>query len=81
MASLSARLASRGKSSEIWIPGTAVEIGLNELCGFGSHVSIWLGPPSRKSKMQDWALFFVDGLFVGVASDVFVAGSLAVKRR
>ena len=31
-------------------------MGLNELLGLGSHMSIWLGPPSSHNRMQAWAL-------------------------
>src|ERR1041384_1190372 len=55
--------AMRGKSSQIWMPGTLVEIGRNsprisegEL-GFRSKESMWEGPPGRKMLMIDlWEL-------------------------
>ena len=40
IASLSMCWATRGKISEIWMPSTLVEIGLNVLLGLGSQVSI-----------------------------------------
>src|SRR5436190_3040666 len=56
-ASLSIFFATRGSNSEIWMPGTLVEIGLKLLSpGLGSQVSTWLGPPSSQSRMQDCAL-------------------------
>ena len=48
--------AMRGSSSEIWMPGTLVEIGLKELFLLGSQVSTWLGPPFSQSKITDCAL-------------------------
>ena len=54
--SLSMRFAICGSSSETWMPATFVEIGLKAELGFGSHVSIWLGPPSSHNRMQDCAL-------------------------
>ena len=54
--SLSICWAMRGKSSEIWMPGTLVAIGLRLLFPLGSQVSIWLGPPSSQSRMHAWAL-------------------------
>ena len=39
MESLSMCFAMRGKSSEIWIPGTLVEMGLKLLLLFTSQVS------------------------------------------
>jgi len=56
MASLSIRVANCGNNSEIWMPGTLVPIALNAEFDFGSQVSIWLGPPSSHSRMQDCAL-------------------------
>ena len=44
------------------MPGTLVLIGLNSprifegASGFGSQMSMWLGPPCRKMKMTDLAL-------------------------
>ena len=52
--------ARRGKSSEIWIPGTRLGIALKAEFGLGSHVSIWLGPPSSQIRMQLWAFAPVD---------------------
>src|SRR6185436_7888666 len=44
--------ATRGRCSQIWIPRAAVSIALNgpfvSWPGFGSNVSMWLGPPSMK---------------------------------
>src|SRR6185436_1965341 len=44
--------AMRGRCSQIWIPRTAVSMALNgpfvSWPGFGSNVSMWLGPPSMK---------------------------------
>ena len=56
MDNLSMWRATWGKSSEIRIPATLVEIGLKLLLGLGSQVSIWPGPPSNMSRMQAWAL-------------------------
>src|SRR5437588_12089178 len=55
-ANLSMRLAIFGNSSEIWIPGTLVEIGLKLLFDLGSHVSMWLGPPSSQNRITALAL-------------------------
>src|SRR3954453_8302876 len=55
-ANLSIRFAIFGSSSEIWIPATLVEIGLKLLFAFGSHVSMWLGPPSSQKRMTAFAL-------------------------
>ena len=51
MDSLSICFAILGKISEIWIPGTLVEMGLKPLLPFTSPVSTWLTPPSSHSKM------------------------------
>src|SRR5215510_2770831 len=63
MANLSIILAMRGKSSQIWMPGTLVEIGLNSprtsigAFGLRSKLSIWEGPPGMKMLMTDlWEL-------------------------
>src|SRR6516165_2317173 len=62
MAYLSARRASRGRSSEIDMPGTLVAMGRNSprtvsgASGFMSHRSIWLGAPALKIRMTDRAL-------------------------
>src|SRR4051794_18169456 len=37
------------------MPGTLVEIGLKLLFDFGSHVSMWLGPPSSQNRMTEFA--------------------------
>src|ERR1044071_9933225 len=55
-ANLSIRLAIFGNSSEIWMPGTLVEIGLKLLLVFGSQVSTWLGPPSSQNRIPALAL-------------------------
>src|SRR5436190_316040 len=55
-ANLSMRLAIFGSSSEIWIPGTLVEIGLKLLFDLGSQVSMWLGPPSSQKRITALAL-------------------------
>ncbi len=52
------RLAIFGSSSEIRIPATFVEIGLKLLLGFGSQVSIWLGPPSSQNRITAFAFAF-----------------------
>src|ERR1043166_2904053 len=57
-ANLSMRFAIFGSNSEIWMPGTLVEIGLKLLLGFGSHVSMWLGPPSSQKRITALALPF-----------------------
>src|SRR6185436_7752964 len=57
-ANLSMRFAIFGSSSEIWMPGTLVEIGLKLLFVFGSQVSMWLGPPSSQKRITDLALPF-----------------------
>src|SRR5438874_2319554 len=41
------------------MPEMLVAIGLKPLLPFGSHVSIWLGPPSSQSRMHAWALALV----------------------
>ena len=56
--SLSMCLATLGRISEIWIPGTLVEMGLNPLLPLTSQVSRWLWPPNIQIMMQDWALAF-----------------------
>src|ERR1700682_4062857 len=53
---LSIFFAIFGSNSETWMPATLVEIGLKLLLGFGSQVSIWLGPPSSQNKMTEFAL-------------------------
>src|SRR5437867_11467551 len=55
-ANLSIRLAILGSSSEIWMPGTLVEIGLKLLFDLGSQVSMWLGPPSSQNRITAFAL-------------------------
>src|SRR6266852_7409318 len=57
-ANLSMRFAIFGSSSEIWIPATLVEIGLKLLFVLGSHVSMWLGPPSSQKRITALALPF-----------------------
>ena len=53
--------ASCGRCSQIWMPGTAVAIGLNSprisagASGFMSSESRWLRPPVRFTRMTDWA--------------------------
>src|SRR5690242_15491862 len=54
-ANLSMRFAIFGSSSETRIPATFVEIGLKLLFGFGSQVSMWLGPPSSQNRMTAFA--------------------------
>src|SRR6266852_8585737 len=55
-------LAKRGRCSLSWIPGTEVAIGLNSprtslgAAGFMSHISRWLGPPFKKTRIQESAL-------------------------
>ena len=56
------RFAIFGSSSEIWIPATFVEIGLKLLFVLGSHVSMWLGPPSSQKRITALALPFVGEL-------------------
>ena len=55
-ANLSMRFAIFGSSSETWMPGTLVEIGLKLLLVLGSQVSMWLGPPSSQNRMTAFAL-------------------------
>src|SRR6266581_2943210 len=57
-ANLSMRLAIFGSSSEIRMPATLVEIGLKLLFVLGSHVSMWLGPPSSQKRITALALPF-----------------------
>ena len=57
-ANLSMRFAIFGSSSEIRMPGTFVEIGLKLLLDLGSHVSMWLGPPSSQKRITALALPF-----------------------
>ncbi len=45
-----------GRSSEIRMPGTLVDMDRKLLLGLGSHVSIWAGPPSNQMRMQERAL-------------------------
>jgi hypothetical protein len=51
-------LASFGKCSQIWMPGTLVLIGLNSpasaVPGFMSQVSFWLGAPDIHKRMHDF---------------------------
>ena len=56
--SLSMCRATRGRISEIWMPGALVEMGLNPLLPLTSQVSRWLWPPKSQIMMQDWALAF-----------------------
>ena len=48
-----------GRCSEIWIPETFVDMGLNSpristgASGFISNISIWLDAPVRKTRMTD----------------------------
>ena len=57
----SIRLAILGISSEIWIPGTLVEIARNgppvEVPGLGSQVSSWLEAPANQSRMTRFCCF------------------------
>src|SRR6266700_3877396 len=59
--SLSICLASSGMTSLSEMPGTIDLIGLNSprtfegASGFGSQISMWLGPPWRKTRMTDLA--------------------------
>src|SRR5437868_12684683 len=62
------RFAIFGSSSEIWIPATLVEIGLKLLLGLGSHVSMWLGPPSSQNRITACALPF-NGDLAAVAAE------------
>src|SRR5262245_14902176 len=61
IASLSAICAWRGSSSQICMPGVFVAIGLNSprisagASGFMSYMSMWLGPPLRRTMMTDLA--------------------------
>src|SRR5439155_8050438 len=61
MVYLSARRAQRGRCSPISMPVTLVLIGLygprisTGASGFRSHMSMVLGPPSRKRKMHAFA--------------------------
>src|SRR5215472_3015200 len=55
-ANLSMRLAIFGSNSEMWMPGTLVEIGLKLLLDLGSQVSMWLGPPSSQQRITALAL-------------------------
>src|SRR5215212_6963245 len=66
-ANLSIRFAIFGSNSEIRMPATFVEIGLKLLLGFGSQVSMWLGPPSNQKRITALALAF------GRASDCAAA--------
>ena len=58
--SLSAMEACSGRCSVNCTPGSFVWIvpkGLRISCGasgFGSHISIWLGPPESQNKMTDF---------------------------
>ena len=58
---LSMIFALIGRCSQIWMPGTFVEIGLNSprysagAFGFMSHVSIWLGPPRIHKMITDFS--------------------------
>ena len=60
--SLSTTFAQCGNSSPMNVPGTEVLIGWygprisTGASGFKSHISMWLGPPSRKTRMHDLAL-------------------------
>src|SRR5581483_562229 len=68
-ANLSMRFAILGSNSEIRMPGTLVEIGLKLLLALGSHVSIWLGPPSSQNRITAFALpFAVDFASAAAAS-------------
>src|SRR5437773_1843943 len=67
-ANLSMRFAIFGSNSEIWMPGTLVEIGLKLLFVLGSHVSTWLGPPSSQKRITACALPF-RGDLVAAAAD------------
>src|SRR5258707_11281703 len=62
MASLSLIAASFGRCCESLTPGILVSMAVKEppvgVPGLGSKVSMWLGPPSRKRRMQAWADFF-----------------------
>ena len=57
---LSMIFALIGRCSQIWMPGTLVEIGLNSprysdgALGFMSQVSIWLGPPRIHRMITDF---------------------------
>src|SRR5437763_7143658 len=71
-ANLSMRFAIVGNSSEIRMPGTLVEIGLKLLLALGSHVSMWLGPPSSQNRITDFAL--------PLAGDVLSAAAASALR-
>jgi hypothetical protein len=72
-----------GIISQIWIPETFVEIGLNSprisagASGLGSKVSKCVGPPSIQIKMQ------LDGRLLGAESefDESLADAIRVKRK
>src|SRR3989442_6356087 len=57
---LSICLASSGMTSLSEMPGTIDLIGLNSprtfegASGFGSQISMWLGPPWRETRMTDF---------------------------
>src|ERR1043166_1597490 len=71
MTNLSARFAISGRCSQIWIPGTFVEIGLKRLrnfgsaSGLGSNESIWLMPPESQKWITDISRF---GVAAGVCA-------------
>src|SRR6266436_3382761 len=77
---LSRALAIIGMVSLMCVPGILVLIGFNSprmlagASGFGSQMSIWLGPPCRKTMMTDFALpkprepSSLPGTFAGGAS-------------
>src|SRR5436309_86429 len=62
MAACCIQEATLGNFSQIWMPGTLVEMVPNSprmaasASGLGSKVSIWLGPPSIHSRMHDFRL-------------------------
>ncbi len=51
MDSLSICCEMLGRISEIWTPGTFVEMGLKPLLPFTSQVSTWLTPPSSHTRI------------------------------
>src|ERR1700675_1121044 len=70
-ANLSMRFAMVGSNSEIWMPATLVEMGLKLLLVLGSHVSMWLGPPSSQKRITAFALPSTGDLASAAAASAF----------
>src|SRR4051794_39011660 len=80
-------LATRGRYSLIWMPGTDVGIALYSLSGLRSKVWDWLGPPFIQRRMQDLGFWPVEATWAALEPrvlnqpEVEVARTPAAERR